>query len=177
MRALVPKLWDSPTRTIDYMLHIGMASGRRYYSIERRGHRDGYLMRDVDGELLGDTDRQKLEGSDWIWAGLPEEIVSDVDVDDVWQRWRVALPGLDVRVSEDAGRYLCDFIYYSSLAELTKKGEEKRALFFHVPVDVSEKAVRTGVEATLELIRAVVQSGRVGKIIRKDPSIASGNLD
>jgi pyrrolidone-carboxylate peptidase len=120
----VPELWEG--HKIDYMVHIGMASGRKYYSIERRGHRDGYRMPDVDRELLGDEELRKKEGDKWIWAGMPEEILSDMNVDDVWRRWRVALPNTDVRISEDAGRYLCDFIYYSSLAYLEKKEEEKR---------------------------------------------------
>jgi pyroglutamyl-peptidase len=124
VRALVPELWEG--RKIDYMIHIGMASGRRYYSIERRGHRDGYVMADVNFEFLGDTERQKTEGSNWIWAGLPEEIMTDMNINDIWVRWRAELPNTDVRVSEDAGRYLCDFIYYSSLAHLSKKEEEKR---------------------------------------------------
>jgi pyroglutamyl-peptidase len=176
VRALVPTLWEGAgKRRIDYMIHIGMASGRKYYSVERRGHRDGYLMRDVDGEPLGDAERRKVEGPDWIWDGLSKEIFSSVEVDDVWRRWRGALPGLDVRVSEDAGRYLCDFIYYSSLAELTRRGEERRVVFFHVPVDSDEKAVKTGVDATLELIRAMVQSGRMGKVRREDTSIPPGN--
>jgi pyroglutamyl-peptidase len=69
-----------------------MASGRKYYSVERRAHRDGYGMKDVDNQLLGDFERRKEEGKDWIWDGLPEELLSSVDVDDVWKRWRVALP-------------------------------------------------------------------------------------
>jgi pyroglutamyl-peptidase len=69
-----------------------MASGRKYYSVERRGHRDGYYGRDVDNEFLGDEGRREKEGKDWVWEGMPEEILSDVDVDDVWRRWRVALP-------------------------------------------------------------------------------------
>jgi len=73
-----------------------------------------------------------------------------------------------VRISEDAGRYLCDFIYYSSLAHLTKKREERRVVFLHVPVDSDEAATKTGVEVTLELIRAMVQSGRLKKAIKKD---------
>lgn len=199
------------------MIHIGMASGRRYYSIERKAHREGYLMKDVDGKVLEDDGgkkhqskeeasrlqsakeehwlgkttspeeppsenhnngvegwirnvgqggdsiqeviRQKVtedvtpgaqsgpkpqisltaqDGStaagtrqqtpreikaditqphahtpseflrvanprsdsvevgtlneEWIWKGLPREIASDIDVDDVWKRWRYALP-------------------------------------------------------------------------------------
>lgn len=90
VRELVPKLWDG--RKIDYAVHIGMASGRRFYSVERRGHRDGYSMEDVDNELLGDHARKKIEGDKWIWNGLPEELLTTADIDDVWRRWRIALP-------------------------------------------------------------------------------------
>lgn len=71
---------------------------------------------------------------------------------------------IDVRVSEDAGRYLCDFIYYSSLAHLWKHNEERRVVFLHVPVDSDAKAIATGVEALEELIRAVVVSGQMKKL-------------
>lgn len=87
---MVPQLWEG--RKIDYMIHIGMASGRKYYSVERRGHRDGYNMKDVDNALLGDEEAQRNEGKDWVWEGLPKEILTDVDVDDVWKRWRAAMP-------------------------------------------------------------------------------------
>jgi pyroglutamyl-peptidase len=169
VRSLVPKLWEETK--IDYMVHIGMATGRKYYSIERRGHRDGYNMKDVDGKLLGDAEWRKRDGESWIWHGMPEEILSDTDVDDIWQRWRAALPGLDTRVSEDAGRYLCDFIYYSSLAELTRKGEERRVVFLHVPIDSDEASVKTGLDITIELIRAIVHSGRMKKVLRKGISL------
>lgn len=56
-------------------------------------------------------------------------------------------------------------MYFSSLAYLEKKGEEKRVVFLHVPVDADEAALETGVEVTIELIRALVQSGRMKKAI------------
>ncbi|KAH8771478.1 hypothetical protein BGZ57DRAFT_896202 [Hyaloscypha finlandica] len=166
VRELVPKLWEG--RKIDYAVHIGMASGRRFYSVERRAHRDGYGMEDVDNELLGDHARKNIEGEEWIWHGLPEKLLTAVDVDDVWRRWRIAMPTTDVRISEDAGRYLCDFIYYSTLAHLTKKDEKRRAVFLHVPVDSDAAAVKTGVEVTIELIRAMVRSGRLKKATKED---------
>jgi len=145
-----------------------MASGREFYSVERRGHRDGYAMRDVDGCLLDEAARRREaaeRGEEWVWEGCPEELLSDVDVDDVWMRWRAALPDLDIRRSEDAGRYLCDFIYYSSLAYLWKRKEEKRVVFLHVPVDSDETAIQTGKDILVELIRAVAQSQRVKKVV------------
>ncbi|KAK0108543.1 hypothetical protein ONS95_003344 [Cadophora gregata] len=163
VRELVPTLWEG--RKIDFAIHIGMASGRKFYSVERRGHRDGYNMKDVDHELLGDAERRRLEGEKWIWHDMPEELLSAVDVDDVWKRWRAALPGKDVRISEDAGRYLCDFIYFSSMAYLTQKEEERRVVFLHVPVNADEVAIENGVEITIELIRAMIQSDRLKKYL------------
>jgi pyroglutamyl-peptidase len=90
VRELVPRLWEG--RKIDYAIHIGMASGRKFYSVERRGHRDGYYGRDVDNELLNDAERRQREGQDWVWSGMPEELLSSINVDDVWRRWRITLP-------------------------------------------------------------------------------------
>jgi len=73
--------------------------------------------------------------------------------------------GKDVRVSEDAGRYLCDFIYFSSMAHLTRKEEERRVVFLHVPVNADEVAIENGIEITIELIRAMVQSDRMKKYL------------
>lgn len=87
--ALVPTLWSGIPK-IDFMVHIGMAGGRQFYSLERRGHRDGYLSKDVDGKLLGE-DEGDGHGT-WKREGLPEEIETDVDLDDVWRRWKQALP-------------------------------------------------------------------------------------
>lgn len=92
VRELVPKIWESHAK-IDYMIHVGMASGRSFYSIERRAHRTGYVMGDVDGVVLGDEhERAEKEGKDWIWEDCPDELLSDVDIDDVWRRWRKTRP-------------------------------------------------------------------------------------
>jgi len=151
--SLVPKLWAQYPK-IDFMVHIGMAAGRDYYSVERRGHRDGYDLRDVDGRLLSDYG---LEDA-WKEEKCPVDIETDVDMDDVWWKWKTAMPGVDVRPSEDAGRYLCDFIYYCSLSHLWKKKEPRRVVFFHVPVDSDGVAVEKGKDVAVELIRALVES-------------------
>lgn len=65
---------------------------------------------------------------------------------------------MDLRISEDAGRYLCDFIYFSSLAHLHKAGERRNVLFLHVPSEASEHSVQVGREVLLQLVRSVVES-------------------
>lgn len=91
VRELVPKLWDLEGQTeqprIDMAVHIGMA-GPNFYEIERVAHREGYAMKDVDGEFLKDQDRQVKEGRDWIWYGVPKELRTDFDLDDVLERWK-----------------------------------------------------------------------------------------
>jgi pyroglutamyl-peptidase len=65
---------------------------------------------------------------------------------------------MDLRISEDAGRYLCDFIYFSSLAHLYKTGRRRNVLFLHVPSDASEHSIEVGRELVLQLVRAMVES-------------------
>lgn len=65
---------------------------------------------------------------------------------------------MDLRISDDAGHYLCDFIYYSSLAHLWKQGRDRKVTFFHVPADASKGAVSTGRDLCINLIRSMVES-------------------
>ena len=100
VRELMPRLWDGEGvggagseggRGIDFCVHVGMAGEKACYAVERRGHRRGYIMRDVDGVVLGDESKKK-GGDGWVWKGCPEELVTDVDVEDVGKRWKAALP-------------------------------------------------------------------------------------
>ncbi|KIL84180.1 pyroglutamyl-peptidase 1 [Fusarium avenaceum] len=160
VRGLVPSLHDSAQR-FDVVLHIGMAGPRPFYSIERRGHRDGYKHPDVDGEMV-DSEEER-ESSDWPWRGLPEEIETDLNLDEVLPLWCGHSPNADLRISEDAGHYLCDFIYYSSLSELWKLQRPRKALFLHVPADATPESVEKGKDLTLNLIRSIVESEIVAK--------------
>lgn len=89
VRDLVPSFWDSyQGHEIDMAIHIGMAGPRPFYQIERRAHRRGYKSLDVDNELLEDGPEGRPHDEDWIWYGLPDDILTDMDVDDVYQRWQ-----------------------------------------------------------------------------------------
>lgn len=75
---------------------------------------------------------------------------------------------MDLRISEDAGRYLCDFIYFSSMAHLYKQQRSRKVVFFHVPADASERHVAQGQELAMNLIRSVVESEVTRKKREKD---------
>lgn len=160
VREMVPSFWDAPYQghKIDIAIHIGMAGPRPQWVIERRGHRTGYKALDVDGQFLKD-ERSGMRGEDWIWHDMPEQIATDLDLQDILMRWQSRSPmELDLRISEDAGNYLCDFIYYSSLAHLLKQERARKVVFFHVPADASDKNLAYGRELIENLVRSVVES-------------------
>ncbi|KAI9692768.1 MAG: hypothetical protein M1820_009367 [Bogoriella megaspora] len=161
---------DPKTPPFDLAIHIGMAPGRSYYTLETMGHRDGYNQwDDVDGQKLPKDFGRKH------WPGCPEILHTSLDTVDVWRRWKANLLPLgsgdkeiDVRPSDDAGHFLCDFIYYSSLAWYFRLGgrnieSERPALFLHVPGNHDEEALARGREVTIALIRAMVESRRMSK--------------
>lgn len=96
VRELIPRLWDqeqqSHGKKYDVVIHIGMAGPRPMYQIERRGHRDGYKSRDVDGKLLGDEDAEGAHEDGWFWEGMPEELTTELDVEDILKRWKQHSP-------------------------------------------------------------------------------------
>jgi pyrrolidone-carboxylate peptidase len=192
VRGLVPSFYDSAQR-FDVVLHIGMAGPRPFYSIERRGHRDGYKHPDVDGEMV-DSEEER-NSSDWPWRGLPEEIETDLNLDEILPLWcghspvslnvlykadnestLTSIKDADLRISEDAGHFLCDFIYYSSLSELWKLQRPRKALFLHVPADATPTSVEKGRDLALNLIRSIVESEIVAKNKQQGEQTGDGEL-
>ncbi|OJD12933.1 hypothetical protein AJ78_06539 [Emergomyces pasteurianus Ep9510] len=62
----------------------------------------------------------------------------------------------DVRLSEDAGRYLCEFIYYTSLAHAYKERSNRSVVFLHVPGRTDDEAIQIGREVAVGLVRCLV---------------------
>jgi pyroglutamyl-peptidase len=96
------------------------------------------------------------------------------DTSDVLARWKANLgyssvegkaeddDAPDVRLSSDAGNFLCGFIYYNSLAHyFLIKADERPVAFMHVPdLSMSEDKLREGREVAIALIKALVESKR-----------------
>ncbi|EPE02280.1 pyroglutamyl peptidase type [Ophiostoma piceae UAMH 11346] len=197
VRKLVPTLWDGQTQEgsafkppprIDLVLHIGMAGPRIHYALEKIGRRDGYALPDVDDLYLGDSPQDRTDPA-WPWFGVPAALESDIALDSVLERWRATAPAdSDLRISLDAGRYLCDFIYFSSLAHLYRKSKEtggqdvryrrSRVAFLHVPAAASPERVEAGRVLVVELIRALVDAevearAAIGPAAQKKPAAAT----
>lgn len=149
----------------DVVLHIGLAAGRRYFAIEEGSSRDIYdQIPDVDGERFTDD----------TFAKFPVNLNTSFDTSDVLNRWQEHL-GIpisngdvnsakfpDVRISQNAGNFLCGFIYYNSLAHyFSIKEDERPVVFLHVPdLSTIEEKLHEGIQVTVALIKALVESRR-----------------
>ncbi|KAL9117080.1 MAG: hypothetical protein Q9187_006388 [Circinaria calcarea] len=143
----------------DIVLFIGMASGRKFFTLESRAHRDGYAGRDVDGKTMeGD---ELWQGG--AYQGAPEVLETGFPVGEVLKKVKARLLEEDIRQSDDAGHYLCDFIYYTGLVEYWRRDPkgERPVMFLHVPGEAEGEDLLKGRTVALELIRTLVESRRM----------------
>jgi len=173
VRELVPALLDTYGGVVDLILHIGMASGRSFYAAERLGHRDGYDKNaDLDGVKLDPADGKKYFGD------CPEALMTSLDFEEIMQGWVRNIHeasgsplSIDARASNDAGHYLCDFIYYNSLAWYARRNkrsvdgmvDDRPVMFFHVPAESDPDTLERGRVALIALIRSMAESYAVSK--------------
>lgn len=79
--------------------------------------------------------------------------------DMAWQTNHIPL-----NISTNAGHFLCDYIYFNSLAQCFKANETRRVAFLHVPAAkpepdyLYEEHIKVGREIATQLIRSVVES-------------------
>jgi pyroglutamyl-peptidase len=173
VRGLIPTILESKEDEIDVVLHIGMATGRRSYDLECCAGRRGYkATEDTDGHVMRDA----LFSRDF--SDCAETLVTTMDCDEILRDWRNEVQTLDsphrhvdMRKSEEAGGYLCEYILYNSLAWYARRDQirasngacNRPVLFLHVPAGDGAPDVETGREITLALLRAVAQSWSISK--------------
>ncbi|KAK3096341.1 hypothetical protein LTR53_019380, partial [Teratosphaeriaceae sp. CCFEE 6253] len=77
-RELIPPLLEAYSQTVDLVLHIGMASGRSYYTAERYAHREGYTKhKDLDGCC------PSVEQTEKDFGDVPDLLETSLDFDHV----------------------------------------------------------------------------------------------
>jgi pyroglutamyl-peptidase len=151
----VPKFLTCESPKYDIILHMGLAAGRKHFTLERQSCRDGYTGRDVDGCYFPKSDATTL------FSHCPEVLKPTFDSADLGRRWEenLAGSGADLRLSDDPGTYLCGFIYYLSMSWLWKRDvKERPIMFMHVPDLPTEKDIEQGRQVAIGLIRALVES-------------------
>ena len=114
--SMIPKLYEEVKPKL--CLHVGV-SPYKVVKLEKHGKNSRYGMADIYG---------KAPSNLTCVSGGPDLIKTFFNVEKVCQS--VAQKQTDVAfdVSSDAGRYLCDFLYYTSLHQ-----KQAPAFFVHVP--------------------------------------------
>ncbi|KAK4574235.1 hypothetical protein LTR86_001996 [Recurvomyces mirabilis] len=165
---LIPPLLEAYSSTIDLVLHIGMASGRAFYTAERYAHRDGYVKnKDLDGLV------PPLDESEDLSKDCPERLETSLDFERLLQQWQYTIKhlpatspahGADCRASDDAGHYLCDYTYRNSMVwygrtnEMLEGGKksDRPVMFLHVPAESDEAMLKKGAVVAIALLEAMV---------------------
>ncbi|XP_030030092.2 pyroglutamyl-peptidase 1 [Manduca sexta] len=136
----VPALWE--THSPKFMMHVGVSGVANCFTIEMQAHKKGYQRMDYFDKCPADH-VCPAEGAIRIHTKLNVEGLCKEFNDSISPEEKTSAV-----CSKDAGRYLCEYIYYTSLSV-----DNKRTLFVHVPdinVYPSEQTAR-GLERILDI--------------------------
>ncbi|ORY81499.1 hypothetical protein BCR37DRAFT_46307 [Protomyces lactucae-debilis] len=158
-----------PTRHYDLYLHVGQGRPGGV-KLETRAHHKGYKKEDVLGKLppfiVGDHAGER-------GYPLAQELELTLDgcletqIDGVALAERLAHnhEGISISTSQDAGHYLCDFIYFASLAEAALAARRSRdtakaakVLFVHVSPLADPMSLEQMADVLYSLITAICES-------------------
>lgn len=134
------------------ILHLGVAVGRKRLSLECRAANVAHFpIPDARGWV---ADRQPVVDG----AAAHEHTI--LPVSELLCAVRDA--GADAEISTDAGTYICNYIYFSSLAAAAASSTP--VLFVHVPAfaDVCEEDQLRGLEALLRALRDAANGSLAG---------------
>lgn len=113
----IPKLWDEVKPRL--CVHVGVAGRTQAIRLEKYARNVGYNSTDIHRKV---PDNQVC-----VHEG-PDEICTQFNIEQICQKASEKLTDIQFISSSDAGRYLCDFIYYTSLHL-----NQGPVLFVHVP--------------------------------------------
>ncbi|CAL4117206.1 unnamed protein product [Meganyctiphanes norvegica] len=102
------------------VVHVGVAGTADMLTLEQLAHNCGYERQDID-QCLPQGGHCCKDGPDEIKSGIDMNKISDI----LNKSKDLKLP---CAVSTDPGRFLCDYAYYTSLHE-----DSRRVVFIHVP--------------------------------------------
>ncbi|KAJ8716949.1 hypothetical protein PYW08_005348 [Mythimna loreyi] len=136
----VPKLWAE--HQPDLIIHVGVKKDLTGFELETQAKKGCYETEDIENFCPPN----KMH-----FADGPDTIITDLDLEHLRDQFNATEPtiaGLTAAVSSDAGLYLCEYIYYTSLA---CRGCSK-TLFVHVPdKGFTKEDIAKGLERILDI--------------------------
>ncbi|MBW0499503.1 hypothetical protein O181_039218 [Austropuccinia psidii MF-1] len=159
VRKLLPELY-AQHESIDLVIHLGLDElSQGEYSLEKLARKKGYDSKDVDG-IIGDQVNFEAGWEDW--GDGPDDLKTSIEVEKVIENLKDKLESdVKIRSSNDAGHYLCEYIYYGSLFHFSSVLKKSRlpVTFLHVPASVEARAIERGRRILLEVIGSIVLLG------------------
>lgn len=151
--ALAPRLYASLQP--DVMIHFGLCQRAVGFRIERSAF--NRIAPRADARAVLPPARHVLaEGADRLDTRLPAARIAA----------HLSSRGLPAASSRSAGRYLCNFLYYHSLAWAARQETPPVALFVHIPRTVaqggsfSDAALLRGAQEVLRFVLAFAEERR-----------------
>ncbi|KAJ2948765.1 hypothetical protein O0L34_g8024 [Tuta absoluta] len=151
----VPALWE--THEPKLMIHVGVSNIAKEITLEMQAHRKGYQRMDYFNERPANH-VCTAEGAIRLHTKL--------NVERICKEYNNTSPEKTSAITSlDAGRYLCEYIYYTSLSR-----DNTRTLFVHVPdtnIYSSEQTAR-GLERILDLCMEQILEGEETDAVADD---------
>ncbi|KAF2106969.1 hypothetical protein BDV96DRAFT_617140 [Lophiotrema nucula] len=171
----------------DIVLHIGLAAGYEWFAAEQSANREGYheipdnerrvitraenkklfgkspasLASSLDLESAVETWRNSLRGFTFP-AKKSDNRVAPKGKEQIKRngsgKSAKANKGIDVRLSNSVGNYVCGFVYYVSLLEMQKRKGRRDVAFLHTPLLEGDEEIGIGVQVAKELVKALVEA-------------------
>lgn len=131
----VPQLWKKYKP--DLVIHVGVSDATRKITLESCGHRDDY--KGLDNYKYAPCDSKCKAAEKFENSKDVQILKTSLDLDDLVTQFEanksllnktlnIDISKVDLQLSCNAGRYLCEYIYYTSLCQ-----DNTRSLFIHVP--------------------------------------------
>jgi len=136
---VVSDIWNHQEKP-DLVIHCGVSHLAEGVVLEKMAHGHGYLSFDVKGCKPGE---ECLIDS----TPLSTELNVDLICENLHRSLEEGMITLPAATSKNAGRYLCEYIYFQSLTNDTR-----RTLFIHVPEET-----KFSVQETARALECTVQ--------------------
>ncbi|CAH0589918.1 unnamed protein product [Chrysodeixis includens] len=131
----VPKLWEEFQP--DLTIHVGVSHQTDCLVLETQAKKSGYKVGDV---------KNKCPPGNQCIANGPEQIETRLNVHELCQEFNTEPPmgDLQIKVSDCAGNYLCEYLYYTSLCQ-----DPSKTLFIHVPMKYTTDQIARALVITI----------------------------
>ncbi|CAL0300145.1 unnamed protein product [Lupinus luteus] len=129
-------------------LHFGVNSGATRFAIERQAVNEANFP--CPDEMGWKPERVPIVASDGAISGIRE---TTLPVEEITRA--LAEKGYDVMTSDEAGRFVCNYVYYHSLRFSEQNGT--KSLFVHVPLffTIDEETQMQFIASLLEILASV----------------------